>query len=872
MSDIRVTDLAGTLNVTADQLIEQMQQAGIVVSEAGDMVTEQQKMDLLSFLRQRHGKQATSDVSVETLTKRKTTDEIILGGVARRGAKTVTITRRKSKKRIYKPDETEQLSAGKHQTEDDTNPSVIEATTRTNKALVIKADTDEGARAEDSQNDETDTKQQTPQSGQNQSDIHKKLDEADTKRRERNRARLEAEQHKKAQEENALSVKAQDTDKTDEKTNQSNTSATIPPPAEIAGKRKPHRPERDKRNKGTSERVELHIAEDKTRRRKGKKALRRQPVETPSGHGAFTQPTAPVIHEVNVPDNISVSELAQCMSVKAPEVIKKLMGLGVLATINQVLDQDTAVIVVEEMGHIAKPIQEDEIELVLATDDSTQKEKRAPVVTVMGHVDHGKTSLLDYIRNTKVTSGESGGITQHIGAYKVSTDQGDVVFLDTPGHAAFSQMRQRGARVTDIVVLVVAADDGVMPQTVEAIKHAQEAQSPLIVAINKIDKEGTNPERVKTALSNHDVVPEDWGGDVQFVSISALTGQGVDDLLAAISAQAEIMELAASTTGSAKGVVIESRLDRGRGTVITVLVQTGTLKKSDIVVVGQEYGRVRALFDETGSVLNEAGPSTPVEVLGLSSAPSSGDELQVAPDERKARDISNYRKTKAHTSEIAKKQAAKRDEILSRMGQGDIKTLNVIVKADVHGSAEAVSQNLLKLSTDEVKLNVVASGIGGINETDAQLAVTSGAILIGFNVRADNAARKIIAEQALNLQYCGVIYDLLAIVKQTMTGMLDTVYKDEIIGLARVDDVFRSPKFGDIAGCLVIEGVVRRTNPIRVLRDSVVIYEGELESLRRFKDDVAEVISGVECGIGVRGYKDVQPGDQIEVFERVLMT
>lgn len=561
------------------------------------------------------------------------------------------------------------------------------------------------------------------------------------------------------------------------------------------------------------------------------------------------------------------------MSVKAAEVIKALMGMGTMATINQVLDQDTAVILVEEMGHVAKPVQENEVEQALEASIEVTGEAvpRAPVVTVMGHVDHGKTSLLDYIRRTKVTSGEAGGITQHIGAYKVETSRGEVTFLDTPGHAAFTEMRSRGAKVTDIVVLVVAADDGVMPQTIEAVQHAKAAGSTLIVAVNKMDKPDATPDRVKQELTNHEVVPEDWGGDVQFVPVSALTGLGVDELLDAISLQAEVMELTAPVKGPAHGTVVESRLDKGRGTVVTVLVQRGTLRKGDIVVVGQEFGRVRALFNENGQAMDEAGPSTPVELLGLSGTPASGDELQVAPDDRTAREIASFRQTKAREMKMAQQQAAKLDDMFNKMEAGDLKTLNVVIKGDVHGSVEAVSQGLQKLSTDMVQVRVVGSGVGGINETDAQLAAASDAILIGFNVRADNTARKVIAEKGLDVQYFSIIYDLLDVVTKAMTGMLEPVYKDEIIGLARVDDVFSSPKFGDIAGCLVLEGSVKRNNPIRVLRDNVVIYEGELESLRRFKDDVNEVNAGTECGIGVKNYKDVKPGDQIEVFERVLM-
>jgi len=620
----------------------------------------------------------------------------------------------------------------------------------------------------------------------------------------------------------------------------------------------------------------LHVQDGKGGRRKKKKGVNQQRattvIETSSEHG-FSMPTTPVVHEVSVPDTISVADLAQRMSVKAGEVIKALMGLGTMATINQVLEQDTAVIVIEEMGHIAKPVQENEIELSLQVSEADAGDgvARAPVVTVMGHVDHGKTSLLDYIRRTKVTSGEAGGITQHIGAYKVETSRGEITFLDTPGHAAFTEMRSRGAQVTDIVILAVAADDSVMPQTIEAVQHSKAANATLIVAMNKMDKEAANPDKVKQELANHEVIPEDWGGDVQFIPVSALTGLGIDDLLDAISLQAEVMELTAPEEGPSKGTVIESRLDKGRGVVVTVLVQSGTLKKGDIVVVGQEYGRVRAMFNDRGDSLSSAGASTPVELLGLSGTPAAGDELQVAPDERKAREIAQFRQTKARETKMAQQQAAKLDEMFNKMETGDVKTLNVVVKADVHGSAEAVSQGLIKLSTDQVKVSIVASGVGGINETDAQLAAASDAILIGFNVRADNTARKVIAEKGLDVQYFSIIYDLIDVVTQAMTGMLEPVYKDEIIGLARVDEVFSSPKFGDIAGCLVTEGTVKRTNPIRVLRDNVVIYEGELESLRRFKDDVNEVQSGVECGIGVKNYKDVKPGDQIEVFERVLM-
>jgi len=732
---------------------------------------------------------------------------------------------------------------------------------------------------------------------------HKKLEEADAKRRAANMARLEAEkalvERKKArveeaklEKERAIAKKEAEAKAKVEKDERSKAkakaekekaagTATTGDDKKDARTRTRGRPDRkagETQGPAASRRgrQELHVSTGKSGRKKKKGKGARQAetlIETSDDHG-FTLPTAPVVYDVDVPETISVSDLALRMSVKAAEVIKALMGLGTMATINQVLDQDTAVIVIEEMGHIAKPVQDNEEELALIASDHEDGNQvtRAPVVTVMGHVDHGKTSLLDAIRSTRVTSGEAGGITQHIGAYRVTTSRGEIAFLDTPGHAAFTEMRQRGAKVTDIVVLVVAADDGVMPQTIEAVKHAKEAGALLIIAVNKMDKETANPDRVKTELGNHDVIPEDWGGDVPFVPVSALTGMGLDALLDTISLQAEMLELTASQTGPAKGTVIEARLDKGRGTIVTILVQSGTLNKGDIVVVGQEYGRVRSLLDENAKSLTSATPSTPVELLGLSGTPASGDELQVVANERSAREIATLRKTKARDLQMAQQQAAKLDDMFNQMESGDVKTLNVVVKADVHGSSEAVSQGLLKLSTDLVKVRIVATGVGGINETDAQLAASAGAILIGFNVRADNTARRIIAEKGLDVQYFSIIYDLIDVVTKAMTGMLEPVYKDEIIGLARVDDVFSSPKFGDIAGCLVTEGVVRRDNPIRVLRNNVVIYEGELESLRRFKDDVNEVQSGVECGVGVKDYKDVQAGDQIEVFERVLMT
>lgn len=930
MSDMKVKDLAETVGITPERLVDQLKEAGITVSQPEDLITEEQKQTLLQFLQQRHGKAAGGqDATPKKITlKRKSVSEIKLGGgTSRQAGKSVSVEVRK--KRTYvKRSETENVDAAeellkqqqaqahaeevarqeqlrlqeiarkqeeqlsRQQEESEREAAAVAAAIEAERLAVeearLAAEEEQKALEEEAKVSEVkkaeaavEPAKKTPAKSELTASqlAHKKLEEADAKRRAANLARIEAEKaleaRKKAREEEEALEKAKEEARLAAAEAQAKEQKPDRKEADakhVANKEKPARRGRFQRD-DEFERKELHVSEGKGRRKKKKGVSQKAAtVETTTEHG-FSKPTAPVVREVSVPDTITVSDLAQRMSVKAAEVIKTLMGMGTMATINQVLDQDTAVILVEEMGHIAKPVQENEVEQALeaSIEETGEALPRAPVVTVMGHVDHGKTSLLDYIRRTKVTSGEAGGITQHIGAYKVETSRGEITFLDTPGHAAFTEMRSRGAKVTDIVVLVVAADDGVMPQTIEAVQHAKAAGSTLIVAVNKMDKQDATPDRVKQELTNHEVVPEDWGGDVQFVPVSALTGMGIDDLLDAISLQAEVMELTAPVKGPAHGTVVESRLDKGRGTVVTVLVQRGTLRKGDIVVVGQEYGRVRALFNENGQQMDEAGPSTPVELLGLSGTPASGDELQVAPDDRTAREIASFRQTKARELKMAQQQAAKLDEMFNKMEAGDLKTLNVVIKGDVHGSVEAVSQGLQKLSTDLVQVRVVGSGVGGINETDAQLAAASEAILIGFNVRADNAARKVIAEKGLDVQYFSIIYDLLDVVTKAMTGMLEPVYKDEIIGLARVDDVFRSPKFGDIAGCLVLEGSVKRNNPIRVLRDNVVIFEGELESLRRFKDDVNEVNAGTECGIGVKNYKDVKPGDQIEVFERVLM-
>ena len=626
-----------------------------------------------------------------------------------------------------------------------------------------------------------------------------------------------------------------------------------------------------KKDQAHHKRKELHVATTVTGRRR--KKIRPTPIiqqQTNKQHG-FEKPTTPIVKEVAIPENISVSELGERMSVKGSEVVKILMGLGTMTTINQIVDQETAAIVVEEMGHKPKLQNENALEekIILANQEGREETPRVPVVTIMGHVDHGKTSLLDYIRRTKVAAGEAGGITQHIGAYRVQTDNGDITFLDTPGHEAFTAMRARGTKATDIVIIVVAAEDGVMPQTEEAITHAKAAKVPIIIAVNKIDKENADPERVKQELANHEVIPEEWGGDTIFVHVSALTGEGIDTLLDSILLQSEMLELKAIATGPGSGVVIESRLDKGRGPIATILVQSGILKKGDIIISGQEFGRIRGLVSDSGKNIVSAGPSTPLEVLGLSGTPNAGDEVIVVPDEKKAREITLLRQGKYRESKIAAQHTMKLENVMSQMEEGKIVPLNILIKSDVQGSSEALVDAVLRLSNDEVKVSIINSGVGGITESDINLAMASTGIVVGFNVRADASARKLADAEGIDIRYYSIIYDVFDDVKAALSGLLTPEIREQIIGVAEVREIFRSPKFGDIAGCMVTTGFIKRNNPIRVLRDNVVIYEGELESLRRFKDDVNEVKSGMDCGIGVKNYNDVKEGDQIEVFERI---
>ncbi|HLB56604.1 MAG TPA: translation initiation factor IF-2 [Coxiellaceae bacterium] len=603
-----------------------------------------------------------------------------------------------------------------------------------------------------------------------------------------------------------------------------------------------------------------------------RKKFKVKEVKKPSIEHGFEKPVAKETHDVNIPETITVGELAQKMKVKAAEVIKVMMGMGALVTINQMIDQDTAVLVVEEMGHHAVPVKDNAVEAgILDYTDTADREMlpRPPVVTIMGHVDHGKTSLLDYIRRTKVTAGEAGGITQHIGAYHVQTDRGIITFLDTPGHEAFTAMRARGAQCTDIVVLVVAADDGVKPQTIEAITHARAAKVPIVVAINKMDKHDIDLDRIKTELSQHEVISEEWGGNNMFHYISAKTGDGVDGLLEGILLQAEVLELKAPNTGMAHGVVLESRLDKGRGPVATILVTSGMLKKGDILLAGSEFGRIRAMIGDDGLQTESAGPSIPVEVLGLSATPSAGDEAIVVPNERKAREIANFRHGKYRDVRLAKQHAMRLENLFTKMGEDAQAILNVVLKADVQGSLEAITDSLQKLSTPEVKVHVIAAAVGGITESDVNLAMASSAVILGFNVRADAGARVLVEKESVDLRYYSIIYDLIDEIKSAMTGLLKPKFDEKIVGLAQVREVFRSSKFGSIAGCMVIEGTVRRSLPIRILRNHVVIYEGELSSLRRFKDDASEVRNGMECGIGVKNYNDMKSGDQIECYEKI---
>ncbi|KPV95353.1 Translation initiation factor IF-2 [Pseudoalteromonas sp. P1-9] len=878
MAEVSIDKLASDIGTTVDKLVQQFKDAGIEKSPS-DQVTEDEKNQLLDHLSRAHGGEGTSAPTRMTLQRKSKSTLSVPSGSGK--AKSVQVEVRKKRTYVKKSALEEQaaeqaaeqarIEAEQQAQQEAELKAKQEAELKAKQEAERKAKEEAERKAKAEANAEPKAKapeapKMTAEEKAEEERLQREAEEA-AKRKVEEEAKRAEEEAKRLAEENEARWKAEEEERKrrEETADYHSTSSEAARLAED----------------------ESDMKEEQTARRSGKKKKKKEDAPAPRGKGkagkkgklkapqslqhGFQKPTQEVTRDVRISETITVAELASRMAVKGTEVIKTMMKMGEMVTINQVLDQETASLVAEEMGHKVVLVKENELEEKVLSDRGADGEQapRAPVVTVMGHVDHGKTSTLDYIRSKNVVDGEAGGITQHIGAYHVETDNGMITFLDTPGHAAFTSMRARGAKATDIVVLVVAADDGVMPQTIEAVQHAKAAEVPLIVAVNKIDKEGADPDRVKNELSQHDVIPEDWGGDVQFVHISAKVGTGVDDLLEAILMQSELLELTAVHEGMASGVVIESRLDKGRGPVASVLVQAGTLKQGDIVLCGLEYGRVRAMRDEDGKEIREAGPSIPVEILGLSGVPAAGDEATVVKDERKAREVALYRQGKFRDVKLARQQKAKLENMFSNMTEGDVSEVNVVLKADVQGSVEAISDALVKLSTDEVKVKIVGTGVGGITETDATLAAASNAIVVGFNVRADVSARKVIDSENLDLRYYSVIYDLIDEVKQAMSGMLAPEFKQEIIGLAEVRDVFKSPKIGAIAGCMVTEGIVKRNNPIRVLRDNVVIYEGELESLRRFKDDVADVRNGMECGIGVKNYNDVKVGDQIEVFEVV---
>ena len=869
MAETTVRDLAEVFGIPVDRLLGRMTESGLPHDQADQHINDADKEQLLSHLRRLHGKGEGETAAPRRISlKRRQVRELkISSPQGRRKTVTVEVRRRRTFSHASG-------AGGDGESNAPTVESEAERMAAAKRALHEEAkrrqqELDEALRAEDLLREGQERQRREQEEANRKANAERAAEDA-----------LAAVQAAEAAE---AAEAAREAESAKEAETRSDEAPKEKPEVEIAQKvaadqaaarksegRKSERSKRADRERSRARRTELHVASDKSGRRRKKTKTR--PVLRPSAskHG-FEMPTAPVVRDVAIGETVTVGELAQRMSIKAGELIKAMMNMGTMATINQVLDQETAAIVVEELGHRVKLLKEESIEddLHVAEDAEMKRLPRSPVVTVMGHVDHGKTSLLDHIRRTKVAAGEVGGITQHIGAYRASTARGDITFLDTPGHAAFTAMRARGVQATDIVVLVVAADDGVMPQTVEAVTHAKAAAVPIVVAVNKIDLPETNPERIRQELSNHEVIPEEWGGDTMFVDVSAMNGQGIDNLLEAISLQSELLELSAPTEGPAKGVVIESRIDRGRGAVATVLVRSGVLSKGDILLAGEEFGRVRMLYDHTGAELSQAGPSTSAEVLGLSAPPNAGDEAVVVPSERQAREVASYRHGKHREIRLAQQRSASLDSVFEQMTEGEVSTLNIVVKADVQGSAEALRDALVGLSSDEVQVKVVSSATGGISETDVNLAVASKAIIIGFNVRAEASARRLIEVESVDVHYFSIIYEVIDVVKQAISGMLKPEIREQIVGIAQVRDVFRSKRYGDIAGCMVTEGTVRRSSPIRVLRENVVIYEGELESLRRFKDDVSEVKSGTECGIGVRHYNDVRPGDQIEVFERV---
>ncbi|MDE0037261.1 MAG: translation initiation factor IF-2 [Gammaproteobacteria bacterium] len=842
MVDVTVGQLATTLKRPSDDLLKLMQQAGLPHERDDEIVSDEQKTQLLSFVRRRQTDRAEQQ---KQITVRRRNVSTLRTGKGGRGT-AVKVETRKKKVFVRRPP---------------VDGAVGESTARAPVALTQ-------AQIEAERIREEDLKRKTAEEEARRQEAQRKAEEeerrqaeiaararADEEAREAAKKRVEASPEAVARAAAEAAAKAQAEARAAESGNRR-------APGRAGARHRDRAAREDDFGDGKVRRRELSLKQESRRAKRRHLTVEKQ-------GGEFEKPQEVIVREVEIGEMATVGELAQRMSIKAGEAIKTLMGMGVMATINQVLDQDTAVLLVEEMGHKVKLVVEDEVELDLEKSLQVEGERhpRPPVVTVMGHVDHGKTSLLDYIRHTRVVAGEAGGITQHIGAYHVETEHGEITFIDTPGHAAFTAMRARGAKSTDVVILVVAADDGVMPQTEEAVQHAHAADVPLVVAVNKMDLEGADPERVKNELSALNVIPEDWGGTVQFIEVSAETGEGIDALLEAVILQSELLELSAVPEAPGQGVVIESRLDRGRGPVATLLVQNGTLKRGDVIVAGECFGRVRALTNERGENVDEAPPSAPVEMLGLNGTPEAGDEFSAVAGERQAREVADFRAGRSQAQRHASQKVASFENMFASLGQGEKRVLKLIVKADVRGSLEAITKACSDIGNDEVSVNVLASGVGAITESDANMAMTYGAAIFGFNTRADRAAKDIIERESIDLRYYSVIYELLDDIKAILEGMLAPEIREEILGVAEVREVFHSPRFGQIAGCMVVDGTVARNRNIRVLRDNVVIFEGELESLRRIKDDVTEVRNGLECGIGVRNYNDVRVGDLIEVYE-----
>ncbi|MFF7863343.1 translation initiation factor IF-2 [Pseudomonas monteilii] len=840
MTQVTVKELAQEVEAPVERLLQQMREAGLPHTDAGQVVTDNEKQTLLTHLKSSHKSKAEEPRKI-TL-QRKTTSTLRVAG-----SKSISVEVRKKKVFVQR------------------SPEEIQAEQ--------KRELDERRAAENAARDkvEAEVRQRNEEQARRQAAEAAASAPAPAAKPEPAPAAAPASVVADAPASEDAAARAAERKKDEARRNEGRTRDEDRRGGERRGEapRVSIKVKVKEKEKAPTPRAAPRTTDEESdgvrRGRGGKSKLKKR-----NQHG-FQNPTGPIIRDVTIGETITVSELANQMSVKGAEVVKFMFKLGTPVTINQVLDQETAQLIAEELGHKVTLVSDTALEDSLAESlkFEGQTESRAPVVTVMGHVDHGKTSLLDYIRRAKVAAGEAGGITQHIGAYHVETDRGMVTFLDTPGHAAFTAMRARGAKATDIVILVVAADDGVMPQTREAVQHAKAAGVPLVVAVNKIDKPGADLDRIRNELAVEGVTSEDWGGDTPFVKVSAKMGTGVDELLEAVLLQAEILELTATPTAPGRGVVVESRLDKGRGPVATILVQDGTLRQGDMVLCGSNYGRVRAMLDENGKPVKEAGPSIPVEILGLDGTPEAGDELSVVADEKKAREVALFRQGKYREVKLARAHAGKLENIFETMGQEEKKTLNIVLKTDVRGSLEALQGSLGSLGNDEVQVRVIGGGVGGITESDANLALASNAVLFGFNVRADAGARKIVEQEGLDMRYYNVIYDIIEDVKKALTGMLGSDVRENILGVAEVRDVFRSPKFGAIAGCMVIEGTVYRNRPIRVLREDVVIFEGELESLRRFKDDASEVRNGMECGIGVKSYNDVKVGDKIEVFEKV---